>query len=76
MDSSHKTTFSNYPSVFTVLPRVTMFKIHPVLLSTEQPDFRRQRSGTGKGEALLLPLNCCWQGNTFMVSMKSKKNCC
>lgn len=47
MDSSHRATSSNYPSVFAALPRVAMFKIHPALLSTEQADFRREKGGGG-----------------------------
>lgn len=50
MDSSHKATCSNYPSVFTALPRVAMFKIHPVLLSTEQAGFRSGAWGGGLGK--------------------------
>lgn len=51
-------------------------KIHPVLLSTEQADFRRRGGRAGRGEAPLLSLDCCCQRNTFEVSVKRKKDCC
>lgn len=73
MDSSHKATLSNYPSVFTVLLRVAVFEIHPALLSTEQADLGRgwgEGGGMDRGEALLLSLNCCWNRNSFVVSVK------
>lgn len=60
MDSSHKATSSNYPSVFTALPRVAMFKIHPVLHGTDHTDFKgnRWRRGNSTVPELLLLKKC------------------